>query len=67
MGKKKASTFVEDISNSPGEIREVVAEGARHAADVVRDRRGSVIPRVVVLSVLLLGLGLGIVAARRRA
>ena len=63
---KKHSSFVEDISKSPEEIREVVAEGARQAKDVVLKRQGSAAPRIVLVSVLIVGLSLGVVALLRR-
>jgi hypothetical protein len=65
MSKKKSS-ILEDISKSPEEIREVVVEGARQAKDVVVKRQGSAAPRIVLVSLLIIGLSLGVVALRRR-
>jgi hypothetical protein len=64
MSKKKA-TFVDDLGNAPEEIRTVVAESVRQAKDAVREP-SSVVPRIAVLSVVVLAIGLGMLVLRRR-
>jgi hypothetical protein len=63
---KKRSFVMEDITNSPEEIREAVVQGARQAKDVVLKRQGSPVPRILLVSVVIIGLSLGVFALRRR-
>lgn len=64
---KKHSSVAESISNSPDEIREVVADGARQAKDAVMKSQGSAAPRIALVTVIVIGISLGVFALRRRS